>query len=70
MELIRLENIHKTYHLGEIDVPVLKGISLIHSTGRDGCADRRFRIRQDHLNEYPRLSGPPVRASSGSTARR
>src|SRR5262245_53370147 len=28
MELIRLENIFKTYHLGEIDVPVLKGVSL------------------------------------------
>ena len=28
MELIRLKNITKTYHLGEIDVPVLKGISL------------------------------------------
>jgi macrolide transport system ATP-binding/permease protein len=28
MELIRLEDITKTYHLGEIDVPVLKGISL------------------------------------------
>jgi ABC-type lipoprotein export system ATPase subunit/ABC-type antimicrobial peptide transport system permease subunit len=28
MELIRLEEIYKTYHLGEIDVPVLKGISL------------------------------------------
>ncbi len=27
MELIRLENITKTYHLGEVDVPVLKGIS-------------------------------------------
>src|SRR5215471_13303769 len=27
-ELIRLEDIHKTYHLGELDVPVLKGISL------------------------------------------
>jgi len=26
--LIRLEDIRKTYHLGEIDVPVLKGISL------------------------------------------
>ncbi len=32
MELIRLENITKTYYLGEVDVPVLKGISLsIHS---------------------------------------
>jgi macrolide transport system ATP-binding/permease protein len=31
-ELIRLENICKTYHLGEVDVPVLRGISL--SIGR------------------------------------
>jgi ABC-type lipoprotein export system ATPase subunit len=28
MELIRLNNLVKTYHLGEIDLPVLKGISL------------------------------------------
>jgi len=28
MELIKLQNIHKTYHLGEVDVPVLKGVSL------------------------------------------
>src|SRR5437773_9168376 len=28
MELIRLENLTKTYHVGELDVPVLKGISL------------------------------------------
>jgi ABC-type lipoprotein export system ATPase subunit len=28
MELIRLEDIRKTYHLGEVDVPVLKGITL------------------------------------------
>jgi macrolide transport system ATP-binding/permease protein len=28
MELIRLEDIHKTYYLGEVDVPVLRGISL------------------------------------------
>ena len=27
METIRLENICKTYHLGEVDVPVLRGIS-------------------------------------------
>ncbi len=27
MELVRIENIHKTYHLGEIDVPVLNGVS-------------------------------------------
>jgi ABC-type lipoprotein export system ATPase subunit len=28
MDLIRLANIYKTYHLGEIDVPVLKGVSV------------------------------------------
>lgn len=28
MDLIRLSNIKKTYHLGEIDVPVLHGVSL------------------------------------------
>src|ERR1700743_3422181 len=28
MELIRLNNITKTYHVGELDVPVLKGISI------------------------------------------
>ena len=28
MALIRLDNIYKTYHVGEIDVPVLKGVSL------------------------------------------
>src|SRR5262249_28618154 len=33
MELIKLEDIHKTYHLGEIDVPVLKGVSLTIDRG-------------------------------------
>ncbi len=33
MNLIELREIHKTYHLGEIDVPVLKGISLTISQG-------------------------------------
>src|SRR3954463_14044561 len=27
-ELIRLDNITKTYHVGELDVPVLKGVSM------------------------------------------
>jgi ABC-type lipoprotein export system ATPase subunit len=33
MDLIRLEDIHKTYHLGEVDVPVLKGVSLTIARG-------------------------------------
>ena len=33
MELLRLENITKTYHLGAIDVPVLRGVSLSIARG-------------------------------------
>jgi ABC-type lipoprotein export system ATPase subunit len=33
MPLIELKNIHKTYHLGEVDVPVLKGVSLAVDRG-------------------------------------
>src|SRR5688572_21219291 len=33
MEMIRLEDVYKTYHLGEVDVPVLKGISLTVARG-------------------------------------
>jgi ABC-type lipoprotein export system ATPase subunit len=33
MELIRLNNVTKTYHLGEMDVPVLKGITLTIDRG-------------------------------------
>ena len=33
MDFIELRDIYKTYHLGEIDVPVLKGISLKVSQG-------------------------------------
>jgi ABC-type lipoprotein export system ATPase subunit len=33
MELIELHNIHKTYHLGDIAVPVLKGVSLTVGRG-------------------------------------
>ena len=33
MELIRIENLFKTYFLGEVDVPVLKGVSLTIQKG-------------------------------------
>jgi ABC-type lipoprotein export system ATPase subunit len=33
MELIKLDDVRKTYHLGEIDVPVLKGVSLTIDRG-------------------------------------
>src|ERR1700683_1679423 len=31
--LIRLEDVHKTYHLGEVDVPVLRGITTFIDAG-------------------------------------
>ena len=33
MDFIKLNNLCKTYHLGEVDVPVLKGISLTVAKG-------------------------------------
>jgi ABC-type lipoprotein export system ATPase subunit len=33
MHLIEMKNIYKTYHLGEVDVPVLKGVSLVVDKG-------------------------------------
>ena len=33
MELIKLDEIYKTYHIGEIAVPVLKGVSLVIDKG-------------------------------------
>src|SRR5262245_49503849 len=33
MELIKIKDIYKTYHLGEVDVPVLKGVSLNIESG-------------------------------------
>src|SRR2546421_9578094 len=33
MDLIKLEDIYKTYRLGELDVPVLKGVSLTIERG-------------------------------------
>jgi ABC-type lipoprotein export system ATPase subunit len=33
MELIKLDDIYKTYHLGEVDVPVLKGVTLTIDRG-------------------------------------
>ena len=47
MELIELHDIYKTYHLGEIDVPVLKGVSLTDRRGRDGRPDGASAVGQD-----------------------
>ena len=55
MELIRLEDITKTYHLGEVDVPVLKGVSLSIARGEMVALMGALRLRQDHADEHPRL---------------
>ena len=45
MDLIRLEDIYKTYHLGEVDVPVLKGITIRGSfTGTREDLEDVFRL--------------------------
>ncbi len=59
MELIRIENIYKTYHLGEIDVPVLNGVSFSIQPRRNGRPDGRLRLRQNHADEHSRLPRPP-----------
>ncbi len=33
MDLVKLQDVYKTYHLGEVDVPVLRGISLTIERG-------------------------------------
>ena len=58
MELIELHDIYKTYHLGEIDVPVLKGVSLTIAARRDGRPDGRLRLGQEHADEHSGLPGP------------
>ena len=71
MELIKLEDLFKTYHLGEVDVPVLKGVSLTIERGEMVGADGRLRLGQDDADEHPGLPGPPhLAANTGSTARR
>ena len=58
MDLIRLENVCKTYYLGEVEVPALARRVTLHSAWRDGRADGRVGLRQNHLDEYSGLPGP------------
>ena len=73
MELIRLHDVKKTYFLGEVDVPVLKGVSLeIGRMAKWSRLDGRVRLRQVDADEHPsaafdRPTSGPV---PGSTARR
>ena len=58
MKLIELRDLHKTYHLGEIDVPVLKGISLTVSPWRVCRPHGHLGIGQDHAHEHSGVPRP------------
>ena len=59
MDLITLNDVYKTYHVGEIDVPVLKGVSLRVGRGELVAADGRLGIGQEHADEHPGLPRSP-----------
>ena len=60
MDLIEVRDIHKIYRLGEVDLPVLKGISLRVARGTGGV-DGRQRLRQEHADACTGLPGSSER---------
>ena len=60
MELIRLEDITKTYHMGEIDVPVLRGVSLEIQQGEMVALMGTSGSGEDYAHELAGLPRPPV----------
>src|SRR5947208_3627777 len=56
MDLIRLRDVRKTYHLGELDVPVLKGITLdLAPSQLSGGQQQRVAIARALVNNPPLL---------------
>src|SRR5207244_1035420 len=78
MALIELEDVYKTYHLGEVDVPVLRGVSLeivmmprsyrtVDLSERE--ADARARKLLDRVGLGDRLDHEPSQLSGGQQQR-
>ena len=77
MELLKLVDVYKTYHLGEIDLPVLKGISLSIARGElvalMGASGQKVRWRADitgRKNVWFAISGVIVVIAAGMPGRR
>src|SRR5260370_37656169 len=72
VELIRLENGYKTYHLGEVDAPGLKGVSLVIERGEMialmGVSGSGKSTRSNILGRLDRpSSGKDLLAGQGET---
>ncbi len=57
-ELIRVEHLVKTYFLGEVQVPALKGVDLTIQAGELRGHHGGFGVGKVYLYEYSRLPGP------------
>ena len=56
MPLLVLKNVYKTYQIGDLAIPVLKGVSLEIERGGFCRPDGGIGFGEKHVDESPRLS--------------
>ena len=56
-ELIRIENLTKAYHVGDITVQALRGVSLSIAKGSFVAISGPVGFREIDIHEHSRLSG-------------